>query len=486
MKYQNAAWTKLISKASLYDAYVFLAEDEAKAMSSYTREGIYSAMLDFLGQIPWLFYGMLSVETRQFLKDLRAKKIAPIALSDPRLSQDDFQMLFRFFIVSPKGEYNEDYSPLLDKMDQENKDAIDAALAEITYVKGLLDLYGYIEKSKLLEFLKQGPLGPLDKKQFPFFLSFPLIGYYYYVGVKDVCRYEIKDQLSAFIKKRNEFADLDYRVYSGSEIVFYANRFYFPNWKKSAETIQKERFDIGRNLSQEKDPYATYYDGEYHEGPHDDDYFMVNENTPKWYLKGHTLGELAARKLQEDRQIVLIEERDIGPEIFFPFKDTIVGVYNLAKEALNLKGDVATGDMPWDDLEKIKKEFYAHRESYIDAYVASLHRALTPYEQDTVKGLKEAIPSTFIFHSLSKEGAVMIDTQNGKRYLVHPLGMGFSEMLQGGVYDELVSTVIVPFEDYLTYDSFISSQRVFVSFSGDLHLDEGKLIRSDKDFANLA
>ena len=64
--------------------------------------------------------------------------------------------------------------------------------------------------------------------------------------------------------------------------------------------------------------------------------------------------------------------------------------------------------------------------------------------------------------------------------------MGFSEMLQGGVYDELVSTVIVPFEDYLTYDSFISSQKVFVSFSEDLHLDEGKLIRSDKDFANLA
>jgi hypothetical protein len=80
----------------------------------------------------------------------------------------------------------------------------------------------------------------------------------------------------------------------------------------------------------------------------------------------------------------------------------------------------------------------------------------------------------------------MVDPKTQKRYLVHPLGMGFSEMLQGGVYDELVSTVIVPFEDYLTYDSFISSTHVFVSFPGDLDLDEGKLIRSAKDFVALA
>jgi hypothetical protein len=59
----------------------------------------------------------------------------------------------------------------------------------------------------------------------------------------------------------------------------------------------------------------------------------------------------------------------------------------------------------------------------------------------------------------------MVDTADGKRYFVHPLGMGFSEMLQGGYYDEIVSTTILPFEDYITYDSYISG-------SSDRRLDE--------------
>ncbi len=486
MKYQNASWAKNISKIALYNTYSFLLEDEGKALSSLTREKMYEGILDLFHQIPWVFYGSLSEETRQFLRDLQAKKTAPLAPDDPRVFQDDFQLLYRLLVLNERGEFNDDFTPLLQSMDHENPQAVEAALAEIAYLKGLLDIYGYIEREKLLELLASGPLGALDKKQFSFFLSFPLVNYFYRVGSKQIYRFEISEQLNAFLKKRQLNIDLDYRVYSGAEVLSYANRFYFPKWKKNAQIIQKERKDLSRLLSEHEDPFGIYYDGEYHDKPQDEDYSLVNENTPKWYLKGHSLGELAALKLQEDHRIVLIEERDIGPEIFFPFKDTIVGVYNLAKETLHLKGDVATGDMPWDDLEKIKKEFYAHRESYLQSYIASLQRPLTPYELDTVKGLREAIPSSFIFHSLSKDGAVMIDTKDGKRYLVHPLGMGFSEMLQGGVYDELVSTVIVPFEDYLTYDSFISSQKVFVSFSEDLHLDEGKLIRSDKDFANLA
>lgn len=486
MKYLNSHWTDDEEKATLYKDYFYLHLKNEKAIGNISRVKMYEAILDYMYENPWFFYLLFSRETLTFIHDLRKKATPLPSYLDPRLNQDDFTLLINYFVFDPDHGFNEDYGPLLDQMDKENPQEIDSALAITTYLKGLLDLYGLVEKSFLLSKLQSVVTGKVDMHQLHYFLSFPIINYFYWIGGKEVYRTLIQHHLTAFKKEREKHADLDYRSYSNTEIMFYANRFYLPPYQKSVQLIQTAMMDSDHVLSYKEDPFATYFDDEYGDKKENDDYDLANENTPKWYLKGHTLGELAAQKLIEDKRIVLIEERDIGPEIFFPFKDTIVGVYNLAKETLNITGDVATGDMPWDNLEKIKAEFYAHREQYLASYIASLGRPLTPYEKDTVEGLKIAIPGNFIFHSLSKEGAVMVDPKTQKRYLVHPLGMGFSEMLQGGVYDELVSTVIVPFEDYLTYDSFISSTHVFVSFPGDLDLDEGKLIRSAKDFVALA
>jgi len=312
----------------------------------------------------------------------------------------------------------------------------------------------------------------------------PIASFYDY-GRNGILRHSLQSDRKKFLALREKFPGLPYANYPAEQVIAFANRFYFPAQKNDAQRVYGQTADPHRLFSKEEAPFKSRYEnakGNLLSRAYDE----VNDSIPKWYLLGHTRHEIEALQAKASRQIVRLEEKDIGPEIFFPFKDTIVGVYNLAKETLGLAGDVATGDMPWGHLEKIKAEFYAHREDYLARYILSLRRNLTPYEQATVDGLRLAIRSQFIFHALSREGATLVDVSDGKRYLVHPLGMGFSEMLEGGVYDEIVSTTIVPFLDYLTYDSFISRSRLLAQLPNEEMLEEGRLIRSSKDFVALA
>lgn len=487
MSYQNAAWADERDKHQLYlDDYVFLLEDDAKAFSQISRQQMYREILDIFNASPWLFYTMLSRETYQYLQDLSAGKEKPMTWTDPRLNQDDFALLERFFLAEPEKGFNSDYSPLLAKMNSEDQDKLLKSITTVSYVKGLLDCYGLIDTPTLIERANENLVQKITFKELKLYCTLLPIACFYHYSKKEVCRIMAASEKKKLLALREKYPGLPYASYPSEDVIAYANHFYLPSFKKSAQLIYGGTMDGDHLFSSREEPFHATYDDENGDNPKADAYDEVNDNVPKWYLMGHTRQEISAVQEKATHTIELIDEKDIGPEIFFPFKDTIVGVYNLAKETLHLAGDVATGDMPWDDMEKIKKEFYAHREDYLNSYILSLRRPLTPYEKDTVEGLKRAIPSKFIFHSLSREGAVMVDTTDGKRYLVHPLGMGFSEMLQGGVYDEIVSTVIVPFEDYLTYDSFISSSRLMVQLPDEEALDEGRLIRSSKDFVSLA
>jgi hypothetical protein len=485
MSYRNSAWAKNRVKASLYsDQYVFLYEGEAKPLDKIGKTALYEAIVDFFVKTPWAFYTMMSPETYQYLQDKADQKAEPVDEHSARCVQDDFKMLRDFFVLNEKGEINEDYLPLLGAMRREEQTKINAVLERFSLLKGLMDLYGFCDNASLLEKYKAATGIALTLNDLRSLAATALFGYYYKMGTKYTFSRELSDAKSrkAFLSVEKRFPEMPYENFAPEEILAFANRFYFPAWALTAQRVYQAYEDGSHPFSLERSPFEDSAKAEDLKA----DCATVNRSIPKWFLKGHTLQELAQTAIAEKKKIVRIDEKDIGPEIFFPFKDTIVGVYNLAKEQLHLAGDVATGDMPWDNLEKIKTEFYAHRESYIQAYVDSLGRTLTPYEKDTVEGLRLAIPSRFIFHALSREGAILIDTSDGKRYLVHPLGMGFSEMLEGGYYDEIVSTTIIPFEDYLTYDSFISGSALLISTSDPNALEEGRLIRSSKDFAALA
>jgi hypothetical protein len=487
MAYQNAAWADERDRHQLYhDDYLFLLEDDAKAYSGVSRQQMYREILDLFNASPWLFYTSLSLETYTYLQDLSTGKTKPLGYLDPRMNQDDFALLDRFFFADPEKGFNADYLPLLQKMEAEDQDKIRQSITTITFVKGLLDVYGVIETPILIERANANLVQKMDLKQIQLYCTLLPIACYYDCTKKMTARRMGVEDKKKLMALREKYPGLPYADYPSEDVIAYANHFYLPSFEKSAKLIYGETMDALHAFSSDEAPFSANYDDEYGDNPKEDAYDEVNDNVPKWYLYGHTRKTIEEIEEKKSKTIEQIDEKDIGPEIFFPFKDTIVGVYNLAKEALHLAGDVATGDMPWDDMEKIKKEFYAHRSDYLNRYILSLRRPLTPYEKDTVEGLKLAIPSKFIFHSLSREGAILVDTADGKRYLVHPLGMGFSEMLQGGVYDEIVSTVIVPFEDYLTYDSFISSSRLLVQMPDEGVLDEGRLIRSAKDFVSLA
>jgi hypothetical protein len=487
MSYQNAAWADQIDKQWLYEeVYLFLIEDDAKAYNKVSRQQMYREILDLFNASPWLFYTALSLETYQYLQDLAAKKVKPLGFLDPRLNQDDFVLLDHFLFADPEEGLNADFLPLLQKMQAEDQAKLRQSITTITYVKGLLDVYGLIDAPTLIKRANENLVQKITAKELKLYCTLLPIAFFYDYNKKEVVRKMGRGEKKKLLELRQKYPGLPYASYDAEDVIAYANRFYLPSFKKNAQLIYGETMDSDHLFSLHEEPFHATYDDENGDNPKEDAYDEVNEKVAKWYLYGHCRQAIEAVQKKESHTIELIEEKDIGPEIFFPFKDTIVGVYNLAKEALHLAGDVATGDMPWADMEKIKAEFYAHREEYLNRYILSLRRALTPYEKDTVEGLKIAISSKFIFHSLSREGAVLINTQDGKRYLVHPLGMGFSEMLQGGVYDEIVSTVIVPFEDYLTYDSFISSSHLLVQLPDEGALDEGRLIRSSKDFVSLA
>jgi hypothetical protein len=483
MAYQNAAWADERDKHRLYlDDYRFLLEDDAKAFSSVSRQGMYRQILDLFFASPWLFYTSLSLETYAYLQNLSTGKAKPLGEGDPRTNQDDFGLLDRFFFADPEKGFNVDYLPLLQKMEAEDQDKIRQSITTITFVKGLLDVYGLIETPILIERANASLVQKMDLKQLQLYCTLLPIACYYDCTKKMATRKMGAEDEKKLRALRAKYPGLPYADYPSEDVIAYANHFYLPRFEKSAKLIYGATRDALHRFSSREAPYDDENEG----SPKKDAYNEVNENVAKWYLYGHNRKTVEEIEEKKKNTIEKIDEKDIGPEIFFPFKDTIVGVYNLAKEALNLAGDVATGDMPWDDMEKIKKEFYAHRGDYLNRYILSLRRPLTPYEKDTIAGLKLAIPSKFVFHSLSREGAILIDTSDGKRYLVHPLGMGFSEMLEGGVYDEIVSTVIVPFEDYLTYDSFISSSRLLIQLPDDAMLEEGRLIRSVTDFVSLA
>jgi hypothetical protein len=489
MKHANSNWVTNEDKTVLYlDRYLFFYEDEAKPLEKITKSEIYDAIVDFLNETPWAFYTMLSPETFAFLKDAAHGKAPSFDDHDPRFLQDDFRILRDFFVLSEKAELNSDYQPLIAKMETENQDQLAAVLARLNLLKGLLDLYGYIDNLTLLGKYKDALQLAITMSDLKTLSGCTLTAYYYKQGTK----YTYATLLDKptfrknFLKSRALFPSLEYQNFSEEEILDYANRFSFSSWRKDAQKLYLRVWDTNHIFAEDEAPYRTRYEKESKDPEELKLYNRVNQAVPKWALKGHSLNEIVKEKLSDSQKIVPIDEKDIGPEIFFPFKDTIVGVYNLAKEHLALSGDVATGEIPWENLEKIKAEFYAHREDYIKTYVDSLGRTLTPYEKETIEGLRHAITSRFIFHSLTHDGAVMVDTADGKRYFVHPLGMGFSEMLQGGYYDEIVSTTILPFEDYITYDSYISGSTIVVSMNHPEALEEGRLIRSIKDFAILA
>ena len=490
MTYQNYSWVeKALTKRLLYErSYLFLYEDEAKPYKRISKKGMYAAILDFFTATPWAFYTMMSPETYRFILDRVDGKTLEFPLNDPRHRQDDFFILNEFFVLDFQGEINADYLPLIQQMRQEDQPRMNAVLERFSLLKGLLDLYGYIDNATLLEKYNAAAGIELSMKDLRSLCATTLFSFFYHQGPKYTCSLFLgtwRKRKKDFLLTWNALPDLPYANFTEAEILAYANHFYFPPWKKEAERFYSYYGDRFHFFSIEEDPRPNYEKRNW-TGEEAIAYDRFNALVPKWFLKGHTLAELAGAKAKEKKPIVKIDEKDIGPEIFFPFKDTIVGVYTLAKEHLHLSGDVATGEIPWENLEKIKAEFYAHREDYLKRYIDSLSRNLTPYEKGTVEGLRHAITSRFIFHSLSREGAVLIDTNDGKRYLVHPLGMGFSEMLEGGYYDEIVSTTILPFEDYITYDSYISGSSLLIATNDPQELEQGKLIRSLKDFASLA
>ena len=486
MSYQNATWADERNKHQLYlDDYLFLLEDDAKAFSKVSRQQMYREILDFFVASPWLFYTALSLDTYHYIQNLSDGKEKPMGWMDPRINQDDFALLERFFIADPEKGFNADYLPLLNQMKAEDQEKLFNSITTVCYVKGLLDCYGLVDTPTLIERANENLVQKITAKELKLYCTLLPIACFYRYTKKGLARMMATPE-KKLLALREKYPGLLYASYPSEDVIAYANHFFFPSFKKSAQLIYGETMDADHLFSSREEPFCATYGDENDNNPKSEAYHEVNDSVPKWYLMGHTRKEIAIVQEKTSHTIEQIDEKDIGPEIFFPFKDTIVGVYNLAKETLHLAGDVATGDMPWDDMEKIKKEFYAHRDDYLNRYILALRRPLTPHEKDTTEGLRMAISSKFIFHSLSREGAIMVDTQDGKRYLVRPLGMGFSEMLRGGVYDEIVSTVIVPFEDYLTYDSFISSSRLMVQLPDEEALDEGRLIRSSKDFVSLA
>jgi len=463
-----------------------------KPYERITQKEMYQAILSAFEKSPTLFENCLSLETLDFLLGFLKNKDQRYSLLDNLYSyRDDFQFLDGLGIFDFKGTLNPDFLPLVERLAKEDSSELRNRLKYLTIVKGYLDLYGMIELDELAKvFALQGDAS-IKAKDIKILLNTPLIAHFYIIEGKKVLRISIsEDDLPGFLKARRAYDDLPYAPYSFEEAFAYANDFVPLNHPlaKQIREEQKKFHDYLHDFSAYPNPFGVLLkeasDEEYGE------YASINSSIPKWVLKGHTFAQLQIEKDKTDKALSAVDEKTFGPELFFLYKGTIHSFYAIIAKKLALKANLENDTLSAQDYEKILADMHAHFDEDVDLYRASLKDGITATAHEILKGLRESYFGHFIISDITERGLLLIDFETEHSFLVRPLGTPWHDMLRSSLKQSLVEMNIMPFRDFLAYDTFVCPSSMYIDMRNlktkeDVALETPRLIATPEQFAAL-
>lgn len=237
---------------------------------------------------------LLSLDTLRYLELLVDDNES--VLKEEYVANEDFFFLIcaNIFVYNEGFEINKRYKPVIKAIlnpHDIDKNANYVMIA--TYIKGLIDIYGYIETNELKNIMKKDlDVNVSNKLLYETCKYNWLINNYCVVTKKYICRREIYNMSKDFLEARSTF-NFDYKRFNWEKVIRFANSFDFnsniPFYEKQKDLFIK----TSKCLSLELDPLQGSLNNFFKEGEDRiQDFFNYNLTYPKWVLKGHNVNDI--------------------------------------------------------------------------------------------------------------------------------------------------------------------------------------------------
>lgn len=249
--------------------------------------------IDYFKKEPTLLLNLLSSQTFCYLEELIDDSES--VLKEEYTFNEDFFILICAGVLRYRDgfEINPKFKPIIKQLLK--VDVVDRCFTYVsvhTFLKGLVDIYGYIEIKDLKKIASQ-----IFKKNISISLILDVFKHNWIIQQfcvhtkKYICRKEIYRMKKDFLEARSVF-DLDYKYYEQNQVIDFANSFDFntiiPFYESKKDTIIK----TSKCLSLELNPLEGTLLKHFKDDDKAQDFFNYNLKYPKWVLKGNTLQDI--------------------------------------------------------------------------------------------------------------------------------------------------------------------------------------------------
>jgi hypothetical protein len=491
---QNVKLLCLPGKKFYYSRFylILVPSEEWKPYSKITVQGIYDAILDSFSQNQHTFEDCLSNQTATFLVGLLNDPNRHFPWTDaPITLQDDFMFLAGLGVFDLEGKINPDFLPFVQKVALSLKKGLPNILNGLATVKGYLDLYGCISVADFQKVLNRSGASPVSREEVLAMIQEPLIAHYYLLDGENIVRTIIlQGGIDDFLSAREAFKNLDYAEYPQNDVVSFANRFVFSSHPlKNLILVQYWKFeDRSHFFSLFQDPYGSLLDKEGKE--EQEKYDLANLSTPKWILKGHSMMELKVSDDCKGKTLSRVQERTMDPELFDVYKKTVYGFYQTIAKKLHRSVDFESDQMTGEDFAAILKDLHTHFEEDVALYQRSQEGELDFLSLRVLAGLRASFFGRFLINDITEKGLLLLDLENHRSFLIRPLSTPWHDMLSSSLKQSFLDLNIVPFQDYLTYDTFVCPSPCYLDLKNVLNqeeipLESGRLISTPEQLSAM-
>lgn len=249
--------------------------------------------IDYFKKEPTLLLNLLSSQTFCYLEELIDDSES--VLKEEYTFNEDFFILICAGVLRYRDgfEINPKFKPIIKQLLK--VDVVDKCFTYVsvhTFLKGLVDIYGYIEIKDLKKIASQ-----IFKKNISISLILDVFKHNWIIQQfcvntrKYICRKEIYRMKKDFLEARSVF-ELDYKYYEQNQVIDFANSFDFntiiPFYESKKDTIIK----TSKCLSLELNPLEGTLLNHFKDDDKAQDFFNYNLKYPKWVLKGNTLQDI--------------------------------------------------------------------------------------------------------------------------------------------------------------------------------------------------
>lgn len=249
--------------------------------------------IDYFKKEPTLLLNLLSSQTFCYLEELIDDSES--VLKEEYTFNEDFFILICAGVLRYRDgfEINPKFKPIIKQLLK--VDVVDKCFTYVsvhTFLKGLVDIYGYIEIKDLKKIASQ-----IFKKNISISLILDVFKHNWIIQQfcvntrKYICRKEIYRMKKDFLEARSVF-ELNYKYYEQNQVIDFANSFDFntiiPFYESKKDTIIK----TSKCLSLELNPLEGTLLNHFKDDDIAQDFFNYNLKYPKWVLKGNTLQDI--------------------------------------------------------------------------------------------------------------------------------------------------------------------------------------------------